>query len=59
MTNKKAAARKAELQAIEWKPLWLKPAIFAAVVMVLFGLLFRDKVTSTESPLDHPPIESA
>ncbi|MCA9089828.1 MAG: MFS transporter [Planctomycetaceae bacterium] len=59
LAAQKAAARKAELQAIEWKPLWLKPAIFAAVVMVLFGLLFRDKVTSTESPLDHPPIESA
>ena len=38
----KAAARKAELKAIEWKPLWGKPAIFAAIILGLFLALFRD-----------------
>lgn len=40
----KTETRRAELRAIEWKPLWAKPAIFAAVVMVFFGFLFRDSV---------------
>lgn len=43
----KTAARKSELQALEWKPLWAKPAIFAAIIMVLFVLLFRDDVKPT------------
>jgi nucleoside transporter len=37
----KAALRKAELQAIEWKPLWGKPAIFAAAILLLFVIFFR------------------
>ena len=36
-------ARHAALAAIEWQPLWLKPAGFAAVVLILFVLLFWDK----------------
>jgi hypothetical protein len=32
---------KAELQAIEWKPLWGKPAMFAGAILVLFIALFR------------------
>ncbi len=36
-----AALRKSELQAIEWKPLWGKPAAFAALILVLFVALFR------------------
>lgn len=36
-----ADARLAELRAIEWRPLWGKPAAFAAVVMVLFVLVFK------------------
>ena len=35
--------RQAELKAIEWKPLWAKPAIFAAVILALFVLLFKNK----------------
>ena len=42
LTEEKSKLRKSELQAIEWKPLWGKPALFAAGVMVLFLLLFRD-----------------
>lgn len=37
-----ATARKAELQAIEWRQLWGKPAVFAGIVLLLFVLLFRD-----------------
>jgi nucleoside transporter len=41
--TEKNQARQAELKAIEWKPLWAKPAIFAAVVLALFVLLFKNK----------------
>jgi hypothetical protein len=37
----KSALRKSELQAIEWKPLWGKPAIFAGAIMLLFIAFFR------------------
>ena len=37
----KSELRIAELKAIEWKPLWGKPAIFAGVIMVLFIAFFR------------------
>ena len=37
----KLSLRKAELQAIEWKPLWAKPAIFAGAILVGFVALFR------------------
>ncbi len=36
------ALRQAELQAINWQPLWAKPAIFAGVVMLIFVFLFKD-----------------
>ena len=36
-------AAKAELKSIEWKPLWAKPAIFAAAILALFVLLFKNK----------------
>ena len=42
----KADLRRTELKAIEWKPLWAKPAIFAAVILVIFLLLFKDKTAS-------------
>ena len=44
LTEKKTETRRNELRAIEWEPLWAKPAMFAAVVMVLFALLFNDVV---------------
>lgn len=37
------ALRKAELKSIAWKPLWAAPALFAAVILVLFVGLFRPK----------------
>ncbi len=38
--------RQAELKAIEWKPLWAKPAIFAAAILILFVLLFKNKTAA-------------
>ena len=34
--------RISDLRSLEWMPIWGKPAIFAAVIMVLFILLFRE-----------------
>jgi nucleoside transporter len=36
------ALRLEELKAIEWKPLWAKPAMFAGAILLLFLVLFRD-----------------
>jgi nucleoside transporter len=41
LQTEKAALRKQELQAIEWKPLWAKPAIFAGAILVMFVAFFR------------------
>ncbi len=49
LTSEKTALRKQELQNIEWKPLWAKPAIFAGIILVLFVLLFHDKVQPKDS----------
>ena len=46
LTAQKDDLRHRELQAIEWKPLWAKPAIFALIVLVGFVLLFKDNGTS-------------
>lgn len=46
--EQRAALRKAELKAIDWKPLWAKPAIFAGAVMLLFLALFRHKPAGQE-----------
>ena len=47
VNDEKTAARKAELKAIDWKPLWGKPAIFAAAVMLLFLAFFRSPGAAT------------
>ncbi len=39
------------LSLIEWQQFWLIPAVFAAVVMVGFGLLFNDRVKVEERTL--------
>jgi nucleoside transporter len=41
--EQQTALRTAELKSIEWKPLWAKPAIFAAAILALFVLLFKNK----------------
>lgn len=50
VNEEKAAARKAELKAIEWKPLWGKPAIFAGIIMLVFLALFRNPAPVTAPP---------
>ncbi|MEP7270176.1 MAG: MFS transporter [Acidobacteriota bacterium] len=42
LEGEKNELRRSELRAIEWKPLWAKPAIFAAIILALFLVLFRD-----------------
>ncbi|HVV99148.1 MAG TPA: MFS transporter, partial [Planctomycetaceae bacterium] len=41
----------------QWDKFWLVPAAFALVVMVIFGLLFREKVMATED-FPQPAAES-
>lgn len=41
LTEEQTALRLDELRAIEWKPLWGKPAIFAGIVLLLFIILFK------------------
>jgi hypothetical protein len=50
------AARKAELQAIEWKPLWGKPAIFAGAILVLFVALFRPPAKKQSAPVEEAAV---
>jgi hypothetical protein len=47
----KSSLRRAELKAIEWRPLWGKPAIFAGAILLLFVLLFRSRAaTAPQKP---------
>ena len=48
LNTEKTALRVQELQAIDWKPLWAKPAMFAAVILVLFVALFKDKAVEAK-----------
>ena len=48
LNKQKGEARLAELRAMEWKPIWLKPAIFAAIIMILFMIVFKDKTKPDE-----------
>lgn len=43
LDTEKTKLRTEELRAIEWKPLWGKPAAFAAAILVLFVVYFSDK----------------
>jgi hypothetical protein len=45
LATEKAGLGRIELRAIEWKPLWAKPAIFAGLVMLLFLALFQHRPT--------------
>lgn len=53
--EEKKALRQAELKSIEWQPLWAKPAAFAAAVMLLFILLFKDNRKKKPSPEELTP----
>lgn len=48
----RTAARKAELKAIEWRLLWAKPAAFAALVLMAFVILFKDRAERNDA--SHP-----
>ena len=52
LTKQKSEARIAELRAIEWKPLWGKPAIFAGIVMLLFIVFFRNDKSKKTNEAD-------
>jgi nucleoside transporter len=41
-TAQRNELRHSELAAIDWKPLWLKPCLFAAAVLIIFIFFFRD-----------------
>ena len=43
LTENAGELRLEELKAVEWKPLWMKPAAFAGGVLLIFLLLFRKK----------------
>ncbi len=51
------ALRQAELKAIDWRPLWATPAIFAAVVMLIFMFLFKDNRREEPSAQELVPDE--
>ena len=36
------------LQATNWKAVWMAPAIMAGIILVLFVVLFHDKVKTDE-----------
>ena len=37
-------------KAIEWKPLWGKPAIFAGIILLVFLALFRNPAPAASEP---------
>ncbi|TWU59190.1 putative nucleoside transporter YegT [Rubripirellula tenax] len=49
LTAEKDDLRHSELAAIEWKSLWMKPALFALAVLVGFVVLFNDRVRPSSS----------
>lgn len=51
LNTQSAETRMLELKAIDWKPLWLKPAGLALLVLLLFVLLFKEpKATGENDP---------
>ncbi len=53
LSTEKGKYRKSELRAMDWKPLWGIPAIFAAVIMLVFGLIFRDSTVEASEESAH------
>ena len=49
LETQKSAARLASLRAIEWQPLWGKPALFAAAILLLFVLFFKQRRASSSA----------
>lgn len=42
------------LQSMNWKMIWLIPCVFAAVIMVIFSVTFRDDVSRDSLDADDP-----
>jgi hypothetical protein len=42
LETEKDSLRQSQLKALEWKPLWGKPAAFAALVLALFVAFFKN-----------------
>lgn len=49
LNDEKAELRHQELASIEWMQLWAKPAFFAMAILIVFVLLFHDRVLPDES----------
>ena len=43
LKTEKKTKRLAALKAMDWRSIWMIPAIGAALIMILFGLLFKDE----------------
>ncbi|MFN6201418.1 MAG: MFS transporter [Acidobacteriota bacterium] len=43
LETEKEELRREELKALEWTPIWGIPAIFAAFVLILFVIVFKDR----------------
>jgi len=43
LETEKEELRREELRALEWTPIWGIPAIFAAFVLILFVIVFKDR----------------
>jgi len=56
LQEEKTELRQEQLAAMEWKPLWLKPAIFAAGVLGFFILFFKGPPRKRE---DEPEVPAA
>ena len=54
LNAEKRPLRTSELRAIDWKPLWGKPALFASAVLILFLVLFRDNRNRQPQPESGP-----
>ena len=49
LNAEKKEARHSQLSSMEWQPLWMKPALFAGVILLLFIVLFKDNGDRSES----------
>ncbi len=56
LEEEKNILRRNELKAIEWQPLWGKPAIFAGIILILFVLLFKDRNDQRLRARDEPDV---
>ena len=58
LTAEKDELRHSELAAIQWKGLWLTPAVFAFIVLIIFLVFFRDTGSGKIEPVVEDGLES-